>query len=97
MGAVDAQVVEQPDGVVGHVGQQVGHGDVAAADGRLHAGRAAPVEPGRLAHVAVVEPHDLEARVPASAAQKSSGQWIIWLPSPMTSSIVGSSGSPKVS
>ena len=30
VGGVDAEVVEQADGVVGHVGEQVGRGDVLA-------------------------------------------------------------------
>src|SRR5690606_18717568 len=68
---LDAEVVEQADGVGRHVGQQVGDlrglpraggGD----DGHDVDGR---VEAGGLAHVTVVEPDDVEAAVRDRAAE----------------------------
>jgi CDP-paratose 2-epimerase len=62
MGAVDAERVEEPDGIGGHVGQHVGRGrPVVAAGEELHEIDRVIVELGRPAHVPVVEPDDPEA------------------------------------
>ena len=93
VGRVDAEVVEQAGGVVGHVAKRYGgwpkRGDERGSD-QLAQRRRRRVDLGRQADVAVVEADHPEARARRAGRRSSSGQAISWLPRPITSS----SGAP---
>lgn len=61
MGRVDAEVVHQAEGVVGHVAQPVGDVAAPAHDHVEHARGAGRADLGRAADVAVVKADDAEA------------------------------------
>ena len=95
--ALDAEVVEQPEGVVGHVLEQVGRVRCSQPDERApHVGHrsvdlASSGPTSRLSNRITWKPRS------ASCSQNSGSQSISCMPRPMTSSSGGFGGSPNVS
>ena len=94
---LDAQVIEQTRAVLRHVVERVAR-RARVPRGRRHHVRARPaLDLRRAPHVAVVEPHDAEPARRRAARRAPRPSPSICTPSPMTSSIVGSAGSPNAS
>jgi hypothetical protein len=60
VGALEAQHIQQADGIRGHVRERIGHRGQVATEHRRQIGRGRMGKMGRPAHIAVVEPNQVE-------------------------------------
>ena len=96
---LEAEVVAQPPGVVGHVADPVRHVDVLALEQGHHGGREVDVDGRSWWRGRRRGCRTGSRRSPRSTRSSQKSVWIqiIWAPRPITSNSGGSSGSPKVS